>query len=590
MALSSVDNRPASLLNVVAPHMFGDAYIRLRAQVGTALYSLVRLAQECDAPAETVTELEELRATLDDPFRFVALGEAEAGKSSLLNALFGRDFTDAPERTQKITVYRHGAESHDEEFESGVVERRRPFLFLRDFQVVDTPAIALRAEIVPPLASYVASADLLLFVFAASRPEADRTWTLMTRLNAAQLQRVVCVADISGGETPEDAIKNVRQLMMRRLGKPRPIFAIDTRRALAARIVGDRTSLAASGIARLEQYIDREVADGLSRRAPLDLARVRGREILKEITGHARQAVQTSSRDGKLLRDMHGMIEQRKEQALRQIGGILWSLSRALEDAQQRGESAFQTHLTLFGLLRAPGRWRADVQRSVEDRLRETVLREIEPGLRDIEADRRVLWEDLERERRRTISASDTPQPPDFPEVRQRLSEEIAAALDRHVLDPGTDQHLGRQLSLASMSVRVCMYALALSVAGAAWTAVAHPGFVRPVLIGLALLAVATGVALLFWQARLRRDFRQFSTARREALVRDVDEQLRLSVDHFAEDLADSLGPIELACLARRKTHEPIAARAQQLDGVLAKAKAEPDAPPRRAEAELTAN
>jgi hypothetical protein len=58
-----------------------------------------------------------------------------------------------------------------------------------------------------------------------------------------------------------------------------------------------------------------------------------------------------------------------------------------------------------------------------------------------------------------------------------------------------------------------------------------------------------------------------------------VDDRLRASVEHFAEDLADSLGPIELACASRRRTHEPLCVRAQQIDEVLAKARAAPDAP-----------
>lgn len=565
--------------------MFGDAYIRLRAQVGTALYSLVRLAEESDAPAASIAELEDLRAGLGEPFLFVALGEAEAGKSSLLNALFGRDFTDAPARTQKITVYRHGAESREEEFESGVLERRRPFLFLRDFTVVDTPAIALRAEIVPPLASYVAAADLLLFVFSAARPEADRTWTLLTRLNAHQLRRVVCVVDVSSGEVLEEAAKNLRQVMLKRLGKPRPILAMDTRRALAARIVGDRTAWSASGLGRLEEYIDREVAEGLARRAPLDLARVRGREILKEITGGARDAVQSSARDGRLLRAMHGTIGQRKEQSLRQMGGILWSLARTLEEAQERGEQAFRRHLTLLGLGRASGAWRMDLQRHVEDPLRAAVTAGIAEALPEIEADRRQTWEELERERRRTVGDSGQGQPPDFAALRERLRDDLDAVLERHGLDGDTDRRWHRHFFLAGGAVSVGAYALAVAALVMAWAWLAQPALLRAAAGGTALIGLCTVVALGFWQRRLLWDFRAFSTARREALLAGVDDRLRASIDHFAEDLGDSLGPIELACAARRRAHEPIAVRAQQLDALLAKSKAAPEAPERAVEA-----
>ncbi len=557
--------------------MFGDAYIRLRAQVGTALYSLVRLAQDCDAPAALVAELEELRGGLREPFLFVTLGDVESGKSSLLNALFGRDFTDAPARTEKITVYRHGAESRDEEFASGVVERQRPMLFLRDFTVVDTPAIGLRAEIVPPLAAYVASADLLLVVFAAARLEADRTWMLLTRLNAMQLKRVVFVVDASAGESLEDAAKNLRQIMLRRLGHPRPIFAVDTRRALAARIVGDRTSLAASGLGRLEEYIDRDVAEGLPRRAPLDLARVRAREILKEISGGSRDAVQTSARDVRLLRAMHQVIEERKDQSLRLMGGILWSLARTLEDAQRLGEESFRQHLSLTGLLRALRVWRSDLQANVEDKLRDTVWAEIETALVEIEKDRRNAWEQLEKERRRTMLERAQGQPPDFADLRERLRDDFDTVLGRHALDAGTDRHLHALFFLAGATLRIGLYTLAVALLVAIFTYFAEPSMFRTALAGLTAIGVATLAALGLWQRRLLADFRRFSTQRREALVAEVDDHVRASVEHFTEDLADSLGPLELSCMTRRRLHEPLFVRARELDEILAKSKALPE-------------
>ena len=65
---------------------------------------------------------------------------------------------------------------------------------------------------------------------------------------------------------------------------------IDTRAALAARIVGDPAALAATGIDKLwKPYLEREVADGISRRAPIDLARGRAREILKQISAVPRE-------------------------------------------------------------------------------------------------------------------------------------------------------------------------------------------------------------------------------------------------------------------------------------------------------------
>ena len=557
--------------------MFGDAYIRLRAQVGTALFSVIRLAQECDAPAEAIAELQELQEGLREPFLFVVLGDARAGKSSLLNALFGRDFTDAPKPTEQLTVYRHGADARDSEPASGAIERLRPHLFLRDFTLVDTPPLGLRAEITPELTPYFASADLLLFVFAAAQPDAaERTWTLLSRLDQRELKRAVFIADASGEGVLDAAAKRLRQVMLKRLGQACPIFPVDTRQTLAARIVGDTATLAASGIEKLEHYIDREVAEGRARRAPVDLARGRAREILKQISGVARDAVQSSIRDGKLLAGMHRLIDERKDQSLRQIGGILWSLSKTLEEAQKHGEEIFRAHLSLPGILRAGGAWRGHLEHTVEAPLRETVWKDIDAALEATEADQRGAWEQLETQRRRTMTECPQPQPPDFGVVRERLRDDLDTVLGRHALDAGTDRHLHALFFLAAVTMRVALFAVGVGLLVMGFAAVAEPSLLAKAVAGSALIAGLALIALFLWHRRLIEDYRRFSTTRREALVSEVEGHLREAIEHFGEDLADSLGPVQVACAARRRAHEPTLARAQQLDELLAKAKAVP--------------
>ena len=69
--------------------MIGDAYFQLRAQIGTSLYSLAKLARDLDAPETALASLQELQTGLREPFLFVTLGAPGAGKSSLLHAVAG---------------------------------------------------------------------------------------------------------------------------------------------------------------------------------------------------------------------------------------------------------------------------------------------------------------------------------------------------------------------------------------------------------------------------------------------------------------------------------------------------------------------
>src|SRR5262245_22031884 len=121
--------------------MVVEKYLELRARLGNALKSLVELAHKIGAPEETLRNLQSLGTNLNQPFLFVVVGEVKAGKSSLLNALFGRDFckVDVLPATDRIYVFKNGETEYDVQLSEHLAERHRPIDFLRDFNIVDSP-------------------------------------------------------------------------------------------------------------------------------------------------------------------------------------------------------------------------------------------------------------------------------------------------------------------------------------------------------------------------------------------------------------------------------------------------------------------
>ena len=121
--------------------MIGDDYFTIRAQLGTALFSLQTLAGDLDSPPETISTLHQLQQSLREPFLFVVVGEVKAGKSSLLNAIFGREFckVDVLPATDRIYVFKYGEEERTVHVSDRLAECYRNAGFLRDFNIVDTP-------------------------------------------------------------------------------------------------------------------------------------------------------------------------------------------------------------------------------------------------------------------------------------------------------------------------------------------------------------------------------------------------------------------------------------------------------------------
>src|SRR2546430_17245696 len=91
--------------------MIADNYLQLRTELETALGKLLRLSSEMRRDSATLDTLHALLTDVREPLLFVVVGEVKAGKSSLLNALFGEEFAkvDVLPATDRVYIFRHGA-------------------------------------------------------------------------------------------------------------------------------------------------------------------------------------------------------------------------------------------------------------------------------------------------------------------------------------------------------------------------------------------------------------------------------------------------------------------------------------------------
>ena len=152
-------------------------YVRKVGYYAIALYS-GRLTLTTDAPPAAATPAsrrDQARAAdtaanqADEPLRILILGRANAGKSSLINALFGRLTapTDVlPDPAMPVTPYR--------------LERDG----LTTALIFDSPGIDTAGLPPKTLETLVADADLVLWVTAAHRPDRQGERTALDRIRA----------------------------------------------------------------------------------------------------------------------------------------------------------------------------------------------------------------------------------------------------------------------------------------------------------------------------------------------------------------------------------------------------------------------
>ena len=575
--------------------MIGDDYFTIRAQLGTALFALQSLAGELDAPAETVSTLQQLQQSLREPFLFVVVGEVKAGKSSLLNAIFGRDFckVDVLPATDRIYVFKYGDEDRTVHVSDRLAECYRNASFLRDFNIVDTPGTnTIVSEHQTITEQFVPIADLILFVFSAVNPWAATAWSFLRLINKKWLKRVAFVLQQCDLRTPEeiDSIqKHLEQTMLERIGQACPIFAVSAKPALAAKLSGENVAetLAATGMTKLEDFINAEVATGESRLNKLRSVCQTAQVVLGDLGSRSREVMETVERDSARIVHIGHELDDRKEQSLRQIGGVLWSLAQSYEKAQKRGEELLSEKLTLFNAVKLifnKGEWRHEFEQQIETRLRGSIQSQIENSLELLESDLNSVWTQL-RELLQTAFAErrDIATFPDF--VRQR--DELLRRIELTLLERGSSQQVNEQLGkLFAETANWLRVPAGIAAAGGLATLVAALGHVAIVDVTgtVAGVAALTGtVVAVFKRHQILGEFRQQMMQKRETVLGGIEDHLRHAVDKFFADLTTTFAPLQSFCAAQRKLYEPLLTRISQLTEVFGKSAADLGLAPRPA-------
>ena len=170
------------------------------------------LLDRAQAPDDTRRRLADLARTLDELFLLVVAGEFNAGKSTVVNALFGRRVMEEGPvpTTDKITVLRHGDAEAVHRRGEFVTERHFPHPFLESLSLVDTPGTnSIVKEHQALTEDFVPRADLVLFVTSYDRPLSDSERTFLEYIRGAWGKRLVVVINKADLAETEVALAQV---------------------------------------------------------------------------------------------------------------------------------------------------------------------------------------------------------------------------------------------------------------------------------------------------------------------------------------------------------------------------------------------
>ncbi len=247
------------------------------------LTDLHAVFEEAGADGDTLRRLDDLAAGLGEWFLVVVVGEFNAGKSSVLNALFGEVLMEEGPvpTTDKITILRHGDAPQQHRRSDFVTERHHPADLLRGLTLVDTPGTnSIIEEHQAITEDFIPRSDLVLFVTSFDRPlsESERRFLHFIRESwGRQLVVILNKADLARRPADlEQVIEHIRSGFETYVGFEPRVFPVAAQDAFAAKVEGDAAAWQASGFAALEAFLtDTLTGDdrlALKLTAPLDAA------------------------------------------------------------------------------------------------------------------------------------------------------------------------------------------------------------------------------------------------------------------------------------------------------------------------------
>src|SRR3972149_5358163 len=321
----------------------------------------IRLAlAEIDVPREALATLQEAIRQLDELFLVVVVGEFNAGKSALVNALLGEKVLGAgpPPPPSRVTLVKWGEQAAEQIVDENFAIYTYPLPLLKELNIVDTPgtnAVIRHHERLTD--EFVPRSDLVLFTTSADHPMTESERQFLERI-LTWGKKVVFVLNKADIIENEAALREVRTFVLKHAtmvlgGAPEffPVSARVAQRALSEPDPEKRGRLhAASGLDNLDQYITATLDD--STRLQLKFSNPLG--VADHLVAQAEKLNQAQSQDLKedqqTAAALESTISDYERDLQSELSPRLAEMENILHRLEQRGLDFFDNTLRLTNI------------------------------------------------------------------------------------------------------------------------------------------------------------------------------------------------------------------------------------------------
>lgn len=315
--------------------MFGEQYLETRERLAGVIAGIRALAKRSHTQAEELDD-KLLGSALRRPLRVVVCGEPKSGKTSFLEVLAGRNFSDLePESTASVRIYRDAGYRVRDERESGC--ELKYLDLMGDMEFVDASGLSKLSDDQRECLKYlIEGADYVFWVFPAENPWAATTWDFVTEMREQTRNRSAVIlqqVDLRNEADVPVLLGHLKDLCLQRVGHPLPIYPLSAKMGVAAWANGNRDSKAwvQSGFGVCANQLDLQLNSSHRRRQELRMAYDMAGALLSKTEEHIDNRSRTLVSDQEYLQSIEAEIDRMREMELRSMLSQIGWLGDILE-------------------------------------------------------------------------------------------------------------------------------------------------------------------------------------------------------------------------------------------------------------------
>ena len=511
-------------------------------------------------PKDALDLLQKSITQLDELFLLVVVGEFNAGKSALVNALLGEKVLaeGVTPTTSRVTMIRWGEDVKETVVDEGYSVVTHPLDLLKEVNIVDSPgtnAIIRQHERLTE--EFVPRSDLVLFTTSADRPMTESERQFLTRI-LAWGKKVIFVlnkTDILENPAALDEVKSfITQHAAGVLGDVPQLFPVSARLAQRAALEADPAEkerlLEASHLRELEAFITATLDD--SSRLSLKFGNPLG--VAVNLVERAQKNIQAQAEDLKVDSDtakaLDNTIAAYRHDLEAELPPRLAEVENILHKLEFRGMDFFDRtfrltnihHLVRGDAVRADFEKEvlADVPAQIDDQVQKLIEWLVEKDLREWQQVMTYLQRRQAAHVDHIVGGGIAPQADRRQEIIGKVGESVKTVVKSY--------DRVRESSALASSVEAAVAQTALFEAGAVGlgalvsTAVLSSALDITGMIAAGTLAIVGFFIIPLKRRQARDNFREKIVAMREnlnqALTTSLDQETKHTIGRMEESIA----------------------------------------------------